>query len=528
MKKFIIITSALALAGGISYAMEEEAMDEEMMMEAPAPSVTLSGSAEIGIKNVDDSSKPNAETFQLIREYKVTFGSSGTTDGGLLFGAEININDTEDNDPHQSVGGASVYVGSGDGSWKVQFGGNDPGIEQAGGIGVADDHFGGGEDATIGLEGSFGGATVRMTMSNPGNSVPAKAFTWDGSYFGSGADHSLFYSGTTRTETNGITPTKTGTFEAPANAEAVKKILDATNLDHKHEMTLKRIAAACNVIYTDGNLGADGKKGGTGENTDQDPNMVINPHGNEANEDSYTEGNTYHRCSDQHLDRSDSVTVTNNLADYDAAMAKEDNWSVGFSYALDTISVGVGMDSSKGIALSLGTDLSGVNVTAFYGKSEHEDVVLYRAASNPIVRKQNRAETTTKAFPDTDAVDFINRYDGYTVDGSKSVVDIMGTRENTGIGVSASMAAGEGATFSVAYSSNKLEQSAAAAANSAYNATAETKLVEVDFEYALGGGATLKAGIDKKDVEAIGTGAMAGNIVSSDVTTLSASIAMSF
>ena len=45
MKKLITITSALVLAGGISYAMEE---GDEMGMEAPAPSVSLGGSAAIG------------------------------------------------------------------------------------------------------------------------------------------------------------------------------------------------------------------------------------------------------------------------------------------------------------------------------------------------------------------------------------------------------------------------------------------------------------------------------------------------
>ena len=129
-EKLITITSALVFAGGIAFAQEAEeviegeemaAMDKEMKMEAPAPSVTLTGSAEFGVKNVDDSSMPEAETIQLIREYKVEFGSSGTTDGGILYGGGISINDTEDDDPHQSVGAAKVYVGGADGSWKVSL-----------------------------------------------------------------------------------------------------------------------------------------------------------------------------------------------------------------------------------------------------------------------------------------------------------------------------------------------------------------------------------------------------------------------
>lgn len=62
-----------------------------------------------------------------------------------------------------------------------------------------------------------------------------------------------------------------------------------------------------------------------------------------------------------------------------------------------------------------------------------------------------------------------------------------------------SMSTGEGATFSVGYSSFKLEQSGAD--NQSNNGTAKTKLIEVDSSYDLGGGTTLKAGIDKQDIQ---------------------------
>ena len=139
-------------------------MDE--MMEAPAPSVTLSGAAELGFKNVDNSSTPDAESIKLIRKYQVNFGSSGTTDGGLVFGAGISIEDEHMGDTKQ-VNGSNVYVGGADGTWKLKLGGNDPGIEQAGGIGVADDYFFGGDNYEIGLEGSFGSTSYRITMADP-------------------------------------------------------------------------------------------------------------------------------------------------------------------------------------------------------------------------------------------------------------------------------------------------------------------------------------------------------------------------
>ena len=178
MKKFIITILSVVLIGGVSHAMEEDTTDEGMvaaeeevmMEEAPAPSVTLTGSADIGFKNVDQDSMPNAESIKLIRMYKVAFASQGTTDGGLVFGAGISIID-EQGDPAdtKAVGGSNVYIGASDETWKLKLGGNDPGIDVAGIIGVASESgmFDGGDSTLIGLEGAFGGTIYRFTMADP-------------------------------------------------------------------------------------------------------------------------------------------------------------------------------------------------------------------------------------------------------------------------------------------------------------------------------------------------------------------------
>ncbi|MYG43285.1 MAG: porin [Rhodobacteraceae bacterium] len=369
MRKFMIFASALALSGSMAVAMEEGAMDENMMMEK-APSVAVGGSGKIGIRNVDDSSEPDAEQFKLVRAYKVTFDSTGTTDGGLMFGAGMSIRDdtTESADGGPVVRGSYVFVGGADGSWKLQFGGNDPGIDLAGGFGVADDHFGGGDDATIALSGSFGDTSFRITTADPG----------------------------TKTEI----PVRIDGFHLPANFAA----RDA----------------------------------------------------------------------------------------YDAAVkaqANENDWSVGVSHSINTISVGVGMDSEDGLAIGVGTDLSGVSTFVYWSKSEFSDVtIIYGEEANG--------------------------------DG-----DSLASLENMGLGVKASMSAGEGATFSVGYSTLKLEQDAG---GTSYDGTAKTKLIEVDFTYDLGGGATLSAGIDKKDEESLARGTSAATVVPKDTTTLEAAIAFSF
>ena len=161
-----------------------------------------------------------------------------------------------------------------------------------------------------------------------------------------------------------------------------------------------------------------------------------------------------------------------------ANSAGDNDWSIGVSHSINTISVGIGMDSESGLAIGVGTDLSGVSTFLYWSKSEFSNTTVVTA--------------------------------------------VTGSQENSGLGVKASMSAGEGATFSVGYSTLKVENDSS---NNAFDDTLKTKLIEVDFSYDLGGGATLSAGIDKADVESNDND---GAIVSSDLTTLEAAIAFSF
>ena len=71
-------------------------------------------------------------------EYEVTFSSSGVTDRGLVFGAAISIDEEGKGAAGSNgVNEASVHIGSAEGTWKLQFGSNDPGIDLVGNIGVA-------------------------------------------------------------------------------------------------------------------------------------------------------------------------------------------------------------------------------------------------------------------------------------------------------------------------------------------------------------------------------------------------------
>ena len=507
MKKFIVFLSSVALFGSVSYAMDEEAMDEEMMMEAAAPSVAVGGSASIGIKN--DSSADSS--LKLIRAYKVTFDSSGTTDGGLVFGAGISLRDDTTEEDAPVVKGSKVYVGGADGSWKVQFGGNDPGIELAGGIGLADDHFVmGDDDASISLEGSFGGTGFRVTMSDPSNSVPTRTREM------TTTDQVQMESGLITPNIAMIDWTTSGVLMGTTdNGERVAAISDAIMARDTYLGTLMSVpnlsfTAACGISEANfyyeatGNTTVSWDHDGDGAAADADadgdtpaqtaPINISFTAGqmipaemlmHEANSDvlatfaGATPMKTYENtagaeaCSATMLGAGDpfeSVTTTTGMDNGSAVYAAKnlkDQWSIGFTHSLDTINIGVGVDSGKGLALGVGTELSGVGLNLYYSKSEQENFT--------------------------------------GVVGGK---DMMETQENTGLGVKASMAAGEGASVSVAYSTLKKEM---------MDSSMTDKKIEVDFSYDLGGGATLQASVDKNDPDG-----------GDSNTVLEAKVAMSF
>ena len=281
MKRILGIVSAFALSTGVAYAMEEEAMDEEMMMEAPAPAVSLAGSAKMGVKNVSTDGDPDTDGLKLINEYEVSFSSEGTTDGGLMFGASISIDESKNDDGINEVGGTSfVYVGGAGGAWKLKFGAPDPGIYSVGDIGVAG----------------------------------------EGDIFYATKGHQIEFS---------------GSFEGA------------------------------------------------------------------------------------------SYVITSNAPTDDMT---SNQWSAGVNYGVGDVNVAVGMDSEKGLALGVSTDVSGVGMGLFWGKAE--------MATDP-------------------------EYDDSGTETADTIQKTGYNSKRSGLGVSASIAAGEGATVSVAYSKVKTEKSVA-------------------------------------------------------------------
>ena len=134
MKKLLIASTALSLAGGAAFA--------EM-------AITVSGDAEMG---VDYASEPagGASKHSFVHEVGIDFEGSGTTDGGLTFGGSAGF-DTKDTD----LNTGTVHVSGSFG--KLTIGDNDAADLTAGGIDDIGMNGIGVDDMVEGLRGTTAG-----------------------------------------------------------------------------------------------------------------------------------------------------------------------------------------------------------------------------------------------------------------------------------------------------------------------------------------------------------------------------------
>ena len=134
MKKLLIASTALSLAGGAAFA--------EM-------AITVSGDAEMG---VDYASEPagGASKHSFVHEVGIDFTASGTTDGGLTFGGTAGF-DTKDTDLNIGTVNVSGSFGT------LTIGDNDAADLTAGGIADIGMNGIGVDDMVEGLRGTTAG-----------------------------------------------------------------------------------------------------------------------------------------------------------------------------------------------------------------------------------------------------------------------------------------------------------------------------------------------------------------------------------
>ena len=148
MKKILLATTALVGFAG-----------------AASAEVSISGYAEMGIAG----GNRGADT-QFWTDANVTFSMSGTTDGGLTFGAKVDLDSIPGNvGPGLTQGGETMYISGSFG--KITMGDTDGALDWAAqeiymGTAIADDHSShAGAYWNSGLDGTAGGQIARYEYS---------------------------------------------------------------------------------------------------------------------------------------------------------------------------------------------------------------------------------------------------------------------------------------------------------------------------------------------------------------------------
>ena len=163
MRKVLLATTALGLGAGAAFA-------QDPMMDM-APSITLSGDAEMGVVGSKDDS------VRFHTDVNVKFTMTGTTDAGVEFGTNVDLNDIEDpgatstngsNDTtndDDNHGGIAIHMSDPDGFGTLTMGDTDGAYDWAmteiGSGGIRDDSEHGAYNGNSGLDGKHDGQILR-------------------------------------------------------------------------------------------------------------------------------------------------------------------------------------------------------------------------------------------------------------------------------------------------------------------------------------------------------------------------------
>ena len=494
MKKLLIASTALSLAGGAAFA--------EM-------AITVSGDAELG---VDYASEPVADAttgavgskHSFVHEVGIDFTASGTTDGGLTFGGEAGFDTGDD-----VVNTGTVHVSGSFG--KLTIGDNDAADLTAGGIADIGMNGIGVDDMVEGLRGTTA-AQLRYDNDFGQIKIAISAGTKDGSAAVAAVpaiswaitDTKMtthYYWPTYTVDSKGVsTPTSTAEIVTgtgvpkisvvgttmdgvPVYGTAVTESANATAVDladitstmndfdvlfgviHRRE---GENTAADNQVIVDIDLKVTGADATPGDRVDihgfkrNDKGEIVDSAGKvyaatTNHGKAFTRYEKYYNlgadkavggvpgASATAPDNTDTVKVASNAVAAVPAVASDSEFAFGMSFNAGGVTIGVGYDSNKTINMGAGFTTGEITTNLLYVKTEDDE--------------------------DTKMVD----------------------EEMTGMGVDMAYAMGA-STVTLSYGRRKPEMGEAMDA------------VGMGVTHDLGGGATLNAGFGKVDKD-IGTAA---------------------
>ena len=415
IRKLMVAIAVLGFAG--SGALAQEA--------AATPSVTLKGSAGMGVayegatEGVDEMGGMT-ETDSMIKwisDFDIAMSSSGTTDGGLTFGATASIESNQSGD--NEITDSEVFI-SGE-SWTIKIGSLDPASNKGQslgdigfvGAGVDDLAEIGGTEADVELSFSLGTATLAITAGQTSSdkkvevtpAVKYAAATYEQ------VEQTNFWITNTAAPAAAST-NKLNKYENPVvftvsviGRETFPYITvpdnpTTTTVDEEeietfyiHTLTQTDLDETTNghifaEITDDSNdvgdkvvikvMGVQDSVTGTANAGDIDP-VKAGPQADEP--DAIADSTELRIASERRMNYSEETVngemLTAEVMAKDAVMktvtSQDTQWAAGVSFALGSTTVGIGMDSEKLMQASVSADLGAFSGKLFYARQKMDD-----------------------------------------------------------------------------------------------------------------------------------------------------------
>ena len=390
MKKLLIASTALSLAGGAAFA--------EM-------AITVSGDAELG---VDYASEPGEgmSKHSFVHEVGIDFSGSGTTDGGLTFGGSAGFDTGDD-----VVNTGTVHVSGSFGT--LTIGDNDAADLTAGGVAQIGMNDIGVDDMVEGLRGTTA-AALRYDNDFGQIKIAISAGTKDGSaavaevpatwWHVVGPDGTIHYNQVLQDSKNtkgewtlkdNNKPMIGGTTEFVATEfDTLFGVTGRTQTSPTEGTVMVDVDGAGTTATpvdihgyyrseTDGKVydSVDGKIGGTGEGAADkvaekayEAAFELYEKGHDLGKDMMVGGQNT-GTGDDEVVNVDTLKVGHNGVAAAPAVASDSEYAFGMSFNAGGVTIGVGYDSNKTVSMGAGFTTGEITTNLLYVKTdeEHDD-----------------------------------------------------------------------------------------------------------------------------------------------------------
>ena len=352
MRKTLVVIAALSLFG----------------TGAIAQSVSFTGSANMGFiygGDVEETVKVDGKDTKVTKSksgikwltnFDLVIAGSGTTDGGLTFGAETSI---DGNKGGGDIDDTKAYIGGE--SWKISIGDLDPASDKGktlgdvgyDGLGVDNvAEFIGGTEADVEVSFSLGAASLAITAGQTGGTdyVPADGgnapefrnqftvdFTPDGE----------------STATVGLL-VDVFTPAALSNAPDDRTTFEYDNSNHY---------IVSNTLYKQ--IGPQDPSGSEGDGGDNEATTDVT-------EDDYAPDEEVGALANLTYNGSEFIPGTP-AKSAEAATGQDNQWAAGVSFDIGATTLGLGIDSEKLMQASVGADLGSFTGKLFYSQQKMND-----------------------------------------------------------------------------------------------------------------------------------------------------------